>query len=173
MSTFRPARKQGAIRCSPQVLIVDDHALVRESLRFVFAVAGIDRVWEATECKEAVGVTRANRIDVVLLDTNVDEQDGIDLLRKIKATDPAVAILVHSFHDSPRLLSRSFHAGAAGYLIKGEDKNSLIHAVRQAVAGEKVWTTEQMGEIRQADAEAGDCSYHTMASLGPNTDQAC
>lgn len=157
----------------PQILIVDDHSMLRESLRFVFAVAGMERIREATSCEEAVGLTRTTRVDVVLLGITVDERDVVELLRKIKATDPAVAILVHSFHDSPQLLSRSFHAGAAGYLVKGENKNSLIRAIRQAVAGDKVWTTEQLGKIRQADAETDSRSYQRVASLRSNTDQAC
>lgn len=142
-----------------RILIVDDHPTVRESLRFVFAAAGIEQIMEATTCPDAVDAVRKLPIDLVLLDVALSDGNGLDALREIKAIDTATAVLVHSYHDSPRLLSQSFHAGAAGYLVKGHDKNALLHAVQQAAAGGSVWTAKQMDQIREAASNAdGACS---------------
>lgn len=157
----------------PRILIVDGHPMLREALRFVLAAAGMEQTLEAVNCEDAADVARTHRVDVVLLDITTREEIRCDLLQQIRAGDRSAAILVHSYHDSPRLLSRSFHAGAAGYLVKGEDKNDLILAVRQAAGGDSVWTSEQITRVRQADADAGRPFSRSMAGIGIGTDQAC
>ncbi|MEZ6097812.1 MAG: response regulator transcription factor [Pirellulaceae bacterium] len=139
-----------------RMLIVDDHPTVRESLRFVFAAAGIEKIMEATTCHDTIEAVRQLPLDLVLLDVALSDGSGLDALREIKSIDAALPVLVHSYHDNPRLLSQSFHAGAVGYVVKGEDKNSLIHAARQAASGGSVWTAEQMDQIRTVDAELGE-----------------
>lgn len=138
---------------SVRILVVDDHDAVRESLRFVFAAAGFQPLTEATTRAEAVDALQNRSVDVVLLDIALREENSLDALRELKAINPAAAVLVHSHYDNPRLLSGSYHEGAAGYLLKGEDKNALIHAVEEAAAGASLWTVEQRNRIREADAE--------------------
>lgn len=135
-----------------RILIVDDHAAVREALRFVFAALGLERIMEASSCGEAFDTMRDSRVDVVLLDIALGEENGLDALREMKAIAPDAAVLVHSYSDNSRLLSQSFHEGAVGYVVKGEDKNALIHAVRNAAAGDRVWTVAQLDRIRELDA---------------------
>lgn len=114
-----------------RILIVDDHPTVRESLRYVFAAAGIGRLREATTWQEAIDAAREGDVDLVALDVALRAGNGLDILRDIKCLDASVPVLVHSYHDHPRLLSHCFHLGAAGYVVKGNDKNELIRAVRQ------------------------------------------
>lgn len=139
-----------------RILIVDDHPTVRESLRFVFAAAGIEQIMEVTTYRDTIEAVRQRPLDLVLLDVALSDGSGLEVLRDIKAFDAALPVLVHSYHDKPRLLSQSFHAGAAGYVVKGYDKNALLHAVRQAAAGGNVWTAEQMDQVRRVDAELND-----------------
>lgn len=136
-----------------RILIADDHPTVRESLRFVFSKAGMKHFAEATTCDEAIDRVRKRAIDVVLLDIALRDSNGIDALRRIKAIDASLPVLVHSYHAAPKLLSLSFHLDAAGYVIKGTDKNELIDAVRHAAAGGSTWNAEQLAQIRQADTE--------------------
>lgn len=151
-----------------RILIVDDHPTVRESLRFVFAAAGIEQIMEANTCQDAIDAVRDYRVDLVLLDVALPDGSGLDALRKIRAFNASVSVLVHSYHDNPRLLSRSFRAGAAGYLVKGEDKNALLYAVGQAAAGNSVWTAEQMDQIRTTDTELSEWEMvgRPMATTG-------
>lgn len=136
-----------------RILIVDDHPGVRESLQFVFAASGMRQIMEATTCEEAIEIIQNRRSDVVLLDVSLPGESGLDAMRKLIAIEPSLPVLVHSYHDSPRVLSHSFYQGAAGYLVKGFDKNYLIDAVRRVAAGDRLWTAEQMLQIRQADTE--------------------
>jgi len=139
-----------------RVLIVDDHPPMCEALRFVFAAAGIQRCDEATTCQEAIRALRHGNFDVVLLDVSLRDGNGLDALQQIKATDASLPVLVHSYHDNPRLISRSFQLGASGYVLKGLDKNLLIQAVRQAAMGASVWTAEQMSLVREVADEVSE-----------------
>jgi DNA-binding NarL/FixJ family response regulator len=139
-----------------RILVVDDHPTVRESLQFVFAAAGMLPIVEATHCEEALHALRNQAIDVILLDVALHGQNGLDALREIKDFDASIPVLVHCHRDHPSLLWRSFHMGAAGYLVKGLDKNELLHAVRQAAVGAHVWTSEQLQEIGKVNEEYGE-----------------
>jgi DNA-binding NarL/FixJ family response regulator len=151
----REKRKKGmGQRMDVRILVVDHHPTVRESLRFVFAAAGFERLMEAAEWGDALDALRNSRVDVVLIDVQICEQNGLDGLRKIRDVAPAAAVLVHTYCDDPRLLAQSFHGGAAGFVVKGEDKNALLRAVRHAAARDSVWTAEQIERIRQWDAES-------------------
>lgn len=135
------------------ILLVDDHPTMCESLRYVFTVAGAKEIREAATSEEAIGAIQEHAVDVVLLDVALGDDDGLEVLRKIKAIDASLPVLIHSFHDHRRLLASSYHSGAAGYVIKGTDKNELIGAVRQAARGRSNWTIAQTRQIRQADNE--------------------
>ena len=139
-----------------RILIVDDHATVRESLRYVFSAAGMDRIMEANGSEQALRIMRDHEIELVLLDVMLRNNDDIDVFRKIHAVDGSIPVLIHSYYDDPRLLTRGFHLGAAGYVVKGRDKNALIQAIRQAAAGDTAWTSEQMARIHDLEADVGN-----------------
>jgi len=135
-----------------RVLIVDDHATIRESLLFVFAAEGWEHVMEASTCEEALHILRTRPVDVVLLDVALGCSNGINALPELRAIAPSAAILMHSHRDSPQLLWLSIEQGAAGYVVKGQDKNLLLDAIRRVAEGERAWTTEQEAQIREWDA---------------------
>jgi DNA-binding NarL/FixJ family response regulator len=135
-----------------RLLIVDSHGTVREALRFVFAAAGMHQLEEAATCHDAICAVQKGPTDVVLLDLTLRDGAGLEMIRKIRAINADLPVLIHSYHDSAGMLSRSYHLGACGYVLKGEDKNSLIDSVRRAAQGCDVWTAEQMEQIRAIDA---------------------
>lgn len=134
------------------LLIVDDHAMIRQSLRVLFAADGIQNIVEAETCEETIGVLRTHDVAVVLLDLSLRHESGLDVLRCIKAMPRPPQVLMHSFHDEVLLLSRCYQASADGYLVKGTDRDVLLQAVYQAACGDEVWTTEQLQQIRLLDA---------------------
>ncbi len=144
-----------------RVLLVDDHPTMLEALSSVLAAAGIKHIAAATTCHEAMRLIDSE-FDVVLVDVMLPDGNGFDLLRRIKNIFPALPVLMHSLHDSPHFLSCSFHLGASGYLIKGNDKNILLDALRQSAAGGSAWTDEQLARIRETNAEHGqyDFAHH-------------
>jgi DNA-binding NarL/FixJ family response regulator len=119
-----------------RVLLVDDHSVFRMGLRELLqADEGIEIVGEASSGEQAVAQTRQFRPDVILMDLRMPLQDGIETTRQIKAELPATEVVVLSaFEDDDQVL-QAFDAGASGYVIKGDDLNSVLRAIHNASAG--------------------------------------
>jgi len=122
---------------SIRVLVVDDHAVVREGLRtFLQLQDGIEVVGEAADGDEAVAQAQALEPDVILMDLVMPRTDGIGAMRRLHAAgSPARVIVLTSFLDDERLMP-ALQAGAAGYLLKDVEPAELARAVRKACADE-------------------------------------
>jgi len=122
-----------------RVLLVDDHAVVREGLRaFLELQEGIEVVGEAADGAEGLAEAERLRPDVVLMDLVMPGLDGVAAMRELRGRLPAArAIVLTSFLDEDRLLP-ALRAGAAGYLLKNAPPAEVARAVRAAHAGEAV-----------------------------------
>jgi NarL family two-component system response regulator LiaR len=120
-----------------RVLIVDDHAVVREGLRaFLETQEELEVVGEAVDGNEAVQAASRLGPDVILMDLVMPELDGVGAMRALRERVPdARVIVLTSFLDEDKLLP-AIRAGAAGYLLKNADPKELARAVRAAHAGE-------------------------------------
>lgn len=120
-----------------RVAIADDHGVVREGLaRLVDALEDMEVVGLAANGREAVEVCREHRPDVILMDLEMPEVDGIQATRAIRTDTPSVAVLVlTSFSDRARILG-ALEAGACGYLLKDVDADQVADGVRAAARGE-------------------------------------
>jgi DNA-binding NarL/FixJ family response regulator len=119
------------------VLVVDDHAVVREGLRaFLDLQDGIEVAGEAADGEEALAAAERLRPDVVLMDLVMPQLDGVSALRALRERLPTTRVIVlTSFLDDDKLLP-ALRAGAAGYLLKNAQPHELARAVRLAYAGE-------------------------------------
>jgi DNA-binding NarL/FixJ family response regulator len=119
------------------VLIVDDHAVVREGLRtFLELQDGIEVAGEAADGTEAVAAAARLGPDVILMDLVMPRLDGVGAMRELRRREPSSRVIVlTSFGDDDRLLP-AIQAGAAGYLLKDVEPAELARAVRAAHAGE-------------------------------------
>ncbi|HEV2461184.1 MAG TPA: response regulator transcription factor [Ktedonobacterales bacterium] len=123
-------RKSSAIR----VVLVDDHAIVRRSLRFGLLDAhDIQVVGEAADGEEALCVCRDLRPDVVLLDLRLPGMDSIAIIRALHRNEPMPQVLVHTADYDERVIPKALAAGACGYVLKGE-LAELLAAIRTAHA---------------------------------------
>jgi NarL family two-component system response regulator LiaR len=122
---------------SISVLLVDDHAVVREGLRSLLEVQdGIEVVGEAVDGEAAVREAEARRPDVVLMDLVMPRLDGVGAMRELRRRLPSARVIVlTSFADDDRLLP-AIQAGAAGYLLKDADPREVVRAVRAAHRGD-------------------------------------
>ena len=120
-----------------RLLIADDHAVVRSGLeRLVSTFEGIELVGSAADGHEAVEQCERARPDVVLMDLEMPDVDGIEATRRIAAAQPGVAVVVlTSFSDREQIL-RALDAGAAGYLLKDAEPAEIEKAVHAAARGE-------------------------------------
>lgn len=120
------------------ILIVDDHPMVREGLRSMLAGESVRVVGEAGTGAEAVRAVSMLAPDLVLLDLELPDLDGIAVLRELKESAPRVPVLVVTMHDDPRLVRRAVGAGAAGYILKGAGRRELLAAVAAVRDGDSV-----------------------------------
>ena len=139
---------------SISVLLVDDHAVVREGLRSLLEVQdGIEVVGEAVDGEAAVREAEARRPDVVLMDLVMPRSDGVGAMRELRRRLPSARVIVlTSFADDDRLLP-AIRAGAAGYLLKDADPQEVVRAVRAAHRGEALLDPSVAARLVDAIAE--------------------
>jgi DNA-binding NarL/FixJ family response regulator len=118
------------------ILIADDHAVVRRGLTQVLAdeCAGAI-VGEAATGQEAVDAVRRQAWDTVLLDINLPDKNGLEVLKEIKAVRPDLPVLILSHHAEEQYAARAYKSGAAGYLTKDSAPEELSLAIRKVLAG--------------------------------------
>lgn len=122
----------GAIK----VLLVDDHAVVREGYRrLIEKHAGLEVVAEAGDSAAAYLAYKTAKPDVVVMDISMPGRGGIDAVRQIKQLDPSARILMFTMHCSATYAQQAFRAGAKGYVTKSSPPQLLIEAVRSVFAG--------------------------------------
>ena len=118
------------------VVLVDDHAVVRSGLRLLLdAQEDIEVVGEAGNAKDAVFRARALKPDVILLDVVMPGESGIDALPKLLKASPDTKVLVLSMQDDPRYVREAFAAGASGYVLKEAADEEVVSAVREIAGG--------------------------------------
>ncbi|MEO7503291.1 MAG: response regulator transcription factor [Gemmatimonadaceae bacterium] len=119
-----------------RVLIVDDHAVVREGIRHVLSSdSDFEVVGEAAGGEAAVTLAESLMPNVVILDLSMPDLPGLEAARRIRARVPGTAILVLSIHDHQEYVLRSIEAGAQGYLRKDSSPRELRNAIRAVHEG--------------------------------------
>src|SRR5512137_3134315 len=120
-----------------RVLIVDDHTIVRKSIRALLAeIAGIEVVGEADNGQEAIAQAETLHPDVILMDLAMPKMDGIEATRQIKTSQPDSRILVMTSFAADDKVFPAIKAGALGYLLKESAPEDLVQAIRQVHRGE-------------------------------------
>ncbi|HHH36575.1 MAG TPA: response regulator transcription factor [Gammaproteobacteria bacterium] len=123
------------------ILIVDDHAILRSGLKQIFSEYGeFGHLGEAANGQEVMECLKTGSWDVVLLDLNLPDVNGLEVLHRIKSRWPQVAVLVLSMHGEDQYALRALKAGASGYLTKGCDPAELLTALRTVKQGENYIT---------------------------------
>jgi DNA-binding NarL/FixJ family response regulator len=122
-----------------QILLVDDHPVVREGLSGMLAgQPDFEVVGQGADGSQAVAMNAQLRPDVILMDLRMPGMDGVSAIREIKAAMPETNILVLTTYDSDADIVRAVEAGATGYLLKDAPREELFRAVRAAARGESV-----------------------------------
>ena len=133
-----------------KLLIADDHEVVRQGLKALFAGTDIKVVAEASTGEEAVKAALKQEPDVVLLDIRMSSGDGLNALGRIKLEAPNLPILMLSTYDNPTYVARAVALGASGYLLKGATREEILTAIEKVKSGENVWTREELRRVTGA-----------------------
>ncbi len=148
-----------------EVLVVDDHAIIRDGLRKILAdtddliVAG-----EAANGHAALDRIRERDWDLLILDLSMPGKNGLELLKLIRSERPRLPILVFSMHHEEQYAVRAIRAGAAGYLCKDDDTELLLPAIRKVVMG-GFFINPKVAELLATDVSSNTPALpHTLLS---------
>lgn len=121
-----------------KILIVDDHAIVREGLKSIInAAPNMEIAAEAASVAEALALLKGGSFDVILLDLTLKDQSGMELLKIVKTKNPKLPVLILSSFGEDQYALQALKAGADGYLNKESAPGSLIAAVERVASGKK------------------------------------
>lgn len=148
-----------------KLLIVDDHAVVRDGLRELFAKeSDLEVVGEAKDEREALRKCAELRPDVVILDLSLGLQTSLSLVKELQQTPPHPAVLVFSMHDEKIFAQRALQSGARGYVGKHEDSTVLLRALRRVIEG-RTFVSEAVSETLLASLSTGSGKQSGLARL--------
>jgi len=119
-----------------RIFLVDDHPLVREWLtNLINQQPDLSVCGEAETAPEAMQSILAIKPDIAIVDISLKKSSGIELIKGLKQSSPATAVLVLSMHEESHYAERALRAGAKGYIVKRETTRKVISAIRQVLAG--------------------------------------
>ena len=148
-----------------RVLVVDDHKVVRQGLRFLLEQeADIEVVGECADGAEAIDAVRELVPNVVLLDLLMPGVDGIEALRKMKIISPTTQVVILTSHQGDDKVFDAIKSGAISYLLKTSGVNAVVDSVHAAARGEGMLDPAVAGKVLEEMRHKG---RHPMDQLSP------
>ncbi len=123
-----------------RILIVDDHALFRDSLRSLLTARGLEVVGEAGDGEEAIRLAWELKPDIVLMDLMMPEMDGLEATKRLAAELPEVKVIVLTAADDDAKLFEAIKSGAKGYLLKNLESSEFFELLQGVSRGEPALT---------------------------------
>lgn len=129
------------------VLIADDHPLIREGLSKILSLNDdIKIIGEARDGREAVKMTMKTHPDVVLMDINMPHMNGIEAARVIKSELPQTGIIALTIHDDQEYIDEMIESGVSGFLLKDVEPEILVKSVREVSKGKSLFEEDHKGK---------------------------
>ena len=148
-----------------RILIADDHAVVRRGLRSILeSRPGWEVCAEAFNGRHAVELFTAHQPDIVIMDINMPELNGLEATRQICRTLPKAQVLILSAHDSEQLVREMLVSGARGFILKADAGEDLIAAVEALAAG-RLFFTSSLSDFVMRGLRNGETA--ALADLPP------
>jgi len=148
-----------------KVFITDDHLLIREGFKKLLKdEMDIEVAGEAGNAKDTMDFVLKNNIDVLILDINLPDKSGLDLLKELKEFKPDLRVLILSMHPEDRFAMRVLRAGAYGYVTKESAGEELVKAIRKVYNGGK-YVSATLAEKLVLEIQSGsDRPVHEVLS---------
>ena len=141
---MNPTYKSQNLGVKKRILVVDDHPIIRQGLALMLnREADLVVCGEAEDATGAMLVMASARPDVLIVDISLNGPDGLDLLKNIRTTHPALPVLILSMHDESIYAERALRAGANGYIMKQEATEKVLVAIRRILNGE-IYVSERI-----------------------------
>jgi len=141
-----------------RLLVADDHALFREGLQALFSTTpGIEIVGEAASGEETVALAEELLPDIILMDINMPDMDGIQATRQVLLANPTIGVIMVTMLEEDAALFSAVRAGARGYVLKGAHHEELLQSVRAVASGQVLFgpstASRIMGFFQDIEAE--------------------
>ena len=131
-----------------RLLLVDDHAVVREGVKRILASApDIVVAGEAEHAQEVYEALAADAFDMVLLDVSLPQHNGLEILTHLHTAYPDLPVLIFSVHPERQYVVQALQRGAVGYLLKSSAPRELVTAIRQIAQGERYVSAELVNHL--------------------------
>ena len=118
-----------------RVMLVDDHAVLRDGLKLLLGQSpGLRVVAEASSGTEALELLATTTVDIAIVDLSMPEMNGVELTQQVRTRWPDTQVVILSMHGSPEFVHRALRAGAIGYVLKESAASELLEAVKAALA---------------------------------------
>jgi two-component system, NarL family, invasion response regulator UvrY len=118
-----------------RVLIVDDHPIIASGCRALLETVSSVEVYEASDARAGLAAFLARKPDVTIIDINLPDYSGLELLRRILQREPEARLIIFSMNEDPVIAARAIEAGAKGYIAKNDDPSLFAGAVKTVADG--------------------------------------
>ncbi len=126
-----------------QILLVDDHAILLDGLEAILASHPTFHIsGKVTDGRLGLAYLKSMPIDLVIVDYNMPDMDGLQFLTQVKQNFPAVKVIILSMHDEPHIIRELLTAGADGYVLKKYAQKEIFTAIEAALSGRQYWSHE-------------------------------
>jgi DNA-binding NarL/FixJ family response regulator len=132
------------------LLIADDHEVVRAGLKSLLEGTDVNIVAEATGGTQALKLAMKHKPDLVLLDVRMPDGDGLNCLARIKLDLPETPVVMFSSFDNPTYVARAVALGASGYISKSAGRDEILEGIRTAASGETIWSKDELRRVSGA-----------------------
>jgi DNA-binding NarL/FixJ family response regulator len=147
-----------------RVLIADDHALFRAGLRqFLVQSLPSAEIGETASGNETLSALQRAEWDLLVLDINMPDRSGLDILRHVRSGHPGTRVLVLSGYPERQYALNVLRAGASGYIAKDCAPDELLKAVRMVLQGRR-YVSDSLAELLLLDLDQADKPLHTLLS---------
>ena len=156
----------------PRLLLCDDHAMFRQGLRSILETEeGFRVIGEAATGREAVRYALQTRPDVILMDIQMPELDGVAATKTILDEYPAAKVIILTMYRQDRYVFEAIKAGARGYMLKDADANDLISAIRRVAEGETLLNAEMAASILDEFSKVKEVPEHPEHPISELTER--
>jgi two-component system, NarL family, invasion response regulator UvrY len=147
------------------ILIIDDHPLLRAGLGRLFAIEFDATIVEAATADDGLKQFRATKPDVTVLDLNLPDQGGLSLLRHLKNEEPEARVVILSMHNDTLSAAACLRGGAIAYLSKSAEPELILEAIRKALQGEPYLQPTIAQDLAIQQVTRPDDPFQTLQSL--------
>ncbi len=155
-----------------RLLLCDDHAMFRQGLRSILETEEDFRIiGEASTGREAVRYALETRPDVVLMDIQMPELDGVAATKAVLAERPEAKVIILTMYRQDKYVFEAIKVGARGYMLKDADANDLIDAIRRVAAGQTLLNAEMAASILDEFRKVGELPEHPDHKISELTER--